>query len=803
MRKILTASTLVLALAWAAPAAAQIGFGGSAAVGDSEVFIGEPGNTIEPGIVYVYRQGAGGWEETARLMASNATDHDGFGAAIAVDGDSLVITAENSGAVYFFRRVDDRWVEETFAAPTPRGGFGASAAISGNVAVVGAPTAADGTGNLFVFERGDDGWREIGRLAGDGYDQPAPGAEPAEGERVPERFGSTVAIDGDWILVGAPGPADDLFLLGALGLNRPTGSAYLFHRQEGAWERSEKLMAPIGGEAAVFGYSVSLHDGNALVGAIGADNLSGVVHAFANPPGSSDWSWVARLLAFDAFPATFFGAAIAQTDDTVLVGAPGAGNLAGRVYRFRHVDNELVAAEKVDTVGLKWGSAYGTTLAARGDVIAAGLPGDDFGAGTAVIMDRMSDGWSRTRLLTEARGLDAITDGGIECVDGMAGPFECDNIDLVAFLPVHAMGGGRGVTTNDMWGWTDPETGRDYAIVGMRDGTAFVDVTEPASPVFVGKLPKTGVSPASLWRDIKVYGDHAFIVADSSGEHGVQVFDLTRVREFNGTPITFTQAAHYDRVASSHNININEDTAFAYAVGNSGGGESCGGGLHMINVEDPREPVFAGCFQHMNTGTNGIGSMHDVQCVTYGGPDERYQGQEICFGSNETALSIADVTDKRNPTAIGMATYPNLAYTHQGWLDEEQRYFYMNDEGDEVAGLTTGTRTLIWDVADLEDPILVGEHVSDNPATDHNLYIRGDRMYQSNYRSGLHVYDISDRENPTPIGFFDTVPWGEDDGMGDIISGAIGSWSNYPFFDSGIVAVTSGKEGLFILRVRE
>ncbi len=152
---------------------------------------------------------------------------------------------------------------------------------------------------------------------------------------------------------------------------------------------------------------------------------------------------------------------------------------------------------------------------------------------------------------------------------------------------------------------------------------------------------------------------------------------------------------------------------------------------------------------------------------------------------------------------IALAIYPNLAYTHQGWLDGEHRYFYMNDEGDEIAGLVVGTRTLIWDVQDLEDPILVGEYTTDNPATDHNLYIVGDVMYQSNYRSGLHVLDISEREQPRPLGFFDTVPWGDNDGMGDILSGAIGSWSNYPFFDSGVVAVTSGKEGLFILKVHD
>ena len=118
------------------------------------------------------------------------------------------------------------------------------------------------------------------------------------------------------------------------------------------------------------------------------------------------------------------------------------------------------------------------------------------------------------------------------------------------------------------------------------------------------------------------------------------------------------------------------------------------------------------------------------------GPDTRYAGQELCFSSDSRAFSISNVTDKRNPSLVASSSYPNLAYTHQGWLDEDHRYFYMNDEGDEAAGLVEGTRTLIWDVQDLEDPILVSEYTTDNPATDHNLYIVGDVMYQSNYRSG-------------------------------------------------------------------
>ena len=138
-----------------------------------------------------------------------------------------------------------------------------------------------------------------------------------------------------------------------------------------------------------------------------------------------------------------------------------------------------------------------------------------------------------------------------------------------------------------------------------------------------------------------------------------------------------------------------------------------------------------------------------------------------------------------------------MGYTHQGWFDEEHRYFYSNDELDEMQGLVERTRTLVWDLTDLDDPILVKEHTGLEPSIDHNLYIKGDLMYQSNYMSGLRVLDISDRTNPVEVGFFDTVPYGDNSPSFG------GSWSNYPFFESGTIIVTSGSEGLFILKKRE
>ena len=104
-----------------------------------------------------------------------------------------------------------------------------------------------------------------------------------------------------------------------------------------------------------------------------------------------------------------------------------------------------------------------------------------------------------------------------------------------------------------------------------------------------------------------MFDGHAFVVADGAGWHGMQVFDLTRLRDVSGGPATFEPDALYEGFASAHNVAINEDTGIAYGLGASMGGETCGGGLHMIDINDPLRPTFIGCFQDMNTGRAGTG----------------------------------------------------------------------------------------------------------------------------------------------------------------------------------------------------
>jgi choice-of-anchor B domain-containing protein len=764
----------------AVPAAAQ-NFGSAVAVGDQEVFVGEPLNQYSSGIVYVYRLDGSQWKVAAQLTAADAQPNDHFGRAIAWDGTTLLIgaTTQDSGrgAAYVFTRdASGAWRQSaSLTAPDakPNDALGRFVALAGDLALVSAWGADSGRGAVYLYRRGTSGWAKEARLT-------------ADDRQVNDFFGSAVVIAGDQLAIGAAQK------------DSGQGAVYFFRRDSasGAWRQDAMVQSRAAERNARFGSAIVVHDGQLFVAAPGAARYAGAVSVLAMDSESGRWNETTRLFPFEA-AFTQFGTSLAFDGDEAWIGGPGSDGREGRVFRMRRdASGTWSQASKLAIDSLDGGDAFGSAVAIHGAVAVVGLTGDDFGAGTAAILTKGSDGaWAPAgKVWSEAKGLSPIVGGQVDCAGNKANMFGCNDVDLLSFLPVSAIGGGRGVQVNDMWGWTDPRTGHEYALIGRIDGTAFVDVTDPLHPVYVGQLPKTAAAHISVWRDIKVYKNYAFIVSDGAGNHGVQIFDLTRLRNARNMPVTFTEDAHYDRIHSAHNIVIDTATGFAYTVGNSSGGETCGGGLHMINIQDPRHPAFAGCFADPATGRAGTGYTHDAQCVVYHGPDRRYQGHEICFNSSETALGIADVTDKAHPKALARGTYPNVGYTHQGWLTEDQRYFYMDDELDELQGLTDGTRTLIWDVTDLEDPVLAAQYVSKDRATDHNLYVRGHYVYESNYVSGLRILDISNPKQPVEVGYFDTFPVGED------APGFDGSWSNYPFFKSGTIVVTSMTEGIFMLR---
>lgn len=365
----------------------------------------------------------------------------------------------------------------------------------------------------------------------------------------------------------------------------------------------------------------------------------------------------------------------------------------------------------------------------------------------------------------------------VPCENGMAGNYPCSNVDLLAFMPLATIGGGNG---NDSWGWTDSLTGKEYAIMGRTNGTSFVDISDPINPIYLGTLPPH--TSNSTWRDIKVYADHAFIVSEAGG-HGMQVFDLTQLRSVASPPTTFAETAHYPGFGNAHNVVINEDSGYAYGVGTN----TCSGGLHMVNIQNPTSPTNAGCF-------SSDGYTHDAQCVNYVGPDPDHQGAEICFNFNEDTLTIVDVTNKAAPAQLSRTSYSGSSYTHQGWVTADHLYALLDDELDEINN-GHNTRTRVFDISDLDQPVFVDYHDGRTPAIDHNMYVHDGYVYQANYRSGLSILDISDVANAnfSEVGYFDVYPASNSPNFN-------GAWSTYPYFESGVVIVSGIEQGLFILR---
>ncbi|WP_430410581.1 choice-of-anchor B family protein [Kordia sp.] len=370
------------------------------------------------------------------------------------------------------------------------------------------------------------------------------------------------------------------------------------------------------------------------------------------------------------------------------------------------------------------------------------------------------------------------------CENGFAGQFPCEGYDLLSRINLSTLGGIRGA---DSWGWTDPTTGKEYALITTDANSCFVDITDPINPIFLGSLP-TATNPSN-WRDIKVYQNHAFIVSEAPG-HGMQVFDLTRLRNVTNAPQTFTADALYTGFGSAHNIVINEDTGFAYAVGAMTLDDSLfsfDGGPHFINIQNPTNPVAAG-------GYPNDAYSHDAQVVTYSGPDTEHVGKEIFIGSNTNEVVIVDITNKNNPIQLATIDYADIGYTHQGWFTEDQRYFILGDELDEInSGFNS--RSIVFDLSDLDNPSVSMSYTGPTPAIDHNGYIKGNTFFLANYTAGVRILDISNigANQIQETGYFDTYPSTDNATFN-------GLWNVYPYFESGNIVLSDINSGLFIIR---
>lgn len=431
-----------------------------------------------------------------------------------------------------------------------------------------------------------------------------------------------------------------------------------------------------------------------------------------------------------------------------------------------------------------------------------------------------------------------------ECVDGEVQVGEevmkCDNIDFYSFLslkdleildpPHNTSNGAAGLRTTDIWGWLSP-TNREFSILALDNGPVVVDSTDPVNPCIIAKMP-TGRQPDN-WGDVKVHNDTLYHVKDTRFgdgllgvfDYGIEVYDLLQLDQFDCSvdgwvPLNLYPQYVFPGHGRSHNVAINTESGRLYSVGT----EICGRGLVILDIKQDRmKPTQIGC-------VFSDGYTHDVQCVNYDGPDTRYTGQEICFAYNENTLSIWDVTNAADPRMVSRTPYPNQAYAHQGWVNNDLTKVMLDDELDEVCNddvsrssrcriahqldgtLTTSTR--VFDIRNLRVPLYEGEYMHPEESIDHNLYVWGlihrkgwggspamaegeypnpQYAYMNNYLAGIKVVNIShyDITQWNEIGTFDTSPERTDINFA-------GVWSGY-MHPSGVYAASAIGRGLFLL----
>ena len=484
-----------------APAAAQA-FGGAILVADGRILVGEAGHQREPGTVRAYawmaEPGAGSQPCRAPALRCGTPSANPW----PVRATFLFVGAGrgSEGRVHVYRLADMGTPE---AAPVEtltlsgRNGFGEALVASGTE-LVAAATNPGVERTLVTFRRGTDGmWSHTETLAvGQG-----------------SGFGAgSFAMSGDLLAVRNPA----------------SGTVDVYERESGEeWGASVALERPgSAGEQVLFGISIAVYDKEILVGEmrVGRDGAGGIirtgaVHRFAKVDGA--WSAIGMLSPEDGQSQDGYGSSLTVHGSTLLAGG------GGQVFAYTREDDAWTLTGTSRFSGAEdEGPPLSFQTVALGDgIVALGDPAADFGMGAVSVLTSGDGEWVHiARLVADHTPLPAVTGGEVACDDGEAADYDCDHVDLLSFLPREELGGGRGARLNDVWGWTDPETGREYGLVGRMDGTAFVDVTDPYNPRYLGNLATTEGSRANTWRDVKVFKHHAFVVADGAGAHGMQVF---------------------------------------------------------------------------------------------------------------------------------------------------------------------------------------------------------------------------------------------------------------------------------------
>jgi hypothetical protein len=367
-----------------APVEDELWFGTSVALSKDTLVVGTYGNYPTPGKAYVYVRTGSTWSRQATLTALDPGFAPYFGVEVAVSGDTALVSAPHdsdrgywAGAAYVFVRTGSTWSQQQKLAPQDLAAgdaFGASVAVEGNTALVGASGCDTGpavdSGCAYVFTRSSGTWSEAQKLR----------MAAASGD---EYFGATVALSGDQALVGAP------YCRGSVP---DPGCAVAFSRVGSAWTETATLVPPSPAAGARYGSSLSLSGSVAVLGGLGYPSPA-PVHVFRVSAGTATYE------AALSSPAerTDFGWSLAVSGTTLLVGAPALDNV-GAAFVFTPVSGAWTEEARLDDrAGTSHGDRFGAAVAVAGDTLAVGSPSDDTvsarGSGSVTIFKRVNGVW--------------------------------------------------------------------------------------------------------------------------------------------------------------------------------------------------------------------------------------------------------------------------------------------------------------------------------------------------------------------------------------------------------------------------
>ena len=384
-----------------------------------------------------------------------------------------------------------------------------------------------------------------------------------------------------------------------------------------------------------------------------------------------------------------------------------------------------------------------------------------------------------------------------DCVNGSAGGFPCNKVDLLSHIALDEFSSNP-QRANDIWGFYDLNTEREYALIGLENGVAIVDVSNPSSPFEID----TVAGASSTWRDIKVYQFfdetsqrfHAFAyVTTDNANIGLRLIDLS------GLPHSVSGSVAVSPELSAHNVYITNLDYTTNSVVDGVPPVLYTAGSNLSNGRIRAYALDVPTVLTLTADAPVLGSSHDLSSVTI--RDARINQCPaatthcvLLIDANEDNLQIWDATNPANPVRLSSTLYAELGFVHSAWFTRDGNYAFVQDELDEL-DFGGNTRLRIFDMSNLAQPVLAGTWTGTEAAIDHNGFVRGNRYYMANYTRGLTILDISNPVQPVESGFFDTFP-------ANNFANFAGAWGVYPYLPSGNLLLSDINGGLFVLQDR-